>query len=406
MLLWYLRDKGASGINVFFWKKYLIISAITFAVLLNFYLLFSVVVKTGRIEKNYRENLENTTSELMQAYFPNIIEEINTLRSVLNLPPARIGDFSFETTDPKGDDTNLSSDSVYYNSFEILLSHYNRLNLLSALTEYTEKLSPLLSKHSITGEKTESGYIFRKNNVECFSITINNGEYEFSSFLSEETKMFSEYKELQEILEKVIPETEKVLSTADSEIAMLQRKIGESSTRNLLREKDLLLDPAKNISSDKSRKVIFEISRTNSYTVGSISYSFIKSGFFIGKNFYENHQKVLEALVSIETVLDIRTREELLVEKSISEIKRIANDHSFKSYLENRGFYLEEEYREESDHYYFDILSIREPGKRIGSFKINKYTGFVHLTDFDNVQLSNMNLSGIRQGNTTPKKKL
>ena len=396
MLLWFLRDKGASGINVFFWKKYLIISAIICAVLLNFYLLFNVVVKTGRIEKNYRENLENTTSELMQAYFPNIIEEINTLRSVLNLPPARIGDFSFETTNPKSDDSNHSFDSVYYNSFEILLSHYKRLNLLSALTEYTEKLSPLLSKHSITGEAKESGYIFRKNNVECFSITINNGKYEFSSFLSEETRVFSEYKELQDIFEKIIPETEKVLSTADSEIAKLHREINEPSTRNLLREKDLVLEPAKIISSDKSRKAIFEISRTNSYTVGHISYSFIKSGFFIGKNFCENHQKVLEALTSIETVLDIRTREELLVDKSISEIKRIAKDPSFKSYLEDRGYYLKEEYREESDHYYFDILPIREPEKRIGSFKINKYTGFVHLTDFDNVQLSNLILAGIR----------
>ncbi len=62
----------------------------------------------------------------------------------------------------------------------------------------------------------------------------------------------------------------------------------------------------------------------------------------------------------------------------------------FLKYLSDNGFKLSQNYREDNDYFYYDIVSSSDKSI-IGSFSIHKVSGEIYLTDHEEVPISSLN---------------
>lgn len=143
----------------------------------------------------------------------------------------------------------------------------------------------------------------------------------------------------------------------------------------------------------------------NGETAGTVSYSFIDNGFFINNKFFKDTEELKTALLEIEKTVDIRTRDERNFYNSIEDINRMIKDPSFRKYLNNKGFFINAQPREDNDYLYFDILPAGKEEGLIGSFSINKHTGMIYLTDFEEIPIKAINqITSSSDDNYTKKK--
>ena len=397
MLLWYLQDKGVSSTKVINLRKILFYSALCIPVILLLISLAGIYKRTGSIEN--RIITENTAnSEQIEIIKKNLIQmssDINQTRNLVGLPES---DYSFDDNDEKSDDKSNSPDSnntVYYKSFEFLINHFKEVELLKKLSAIIDSKTFInaVEKNYLHILEKDNSYILAdiKSNSEIFMLYADNSEnaavlkppFEnmskgvFSSFSPDEAAAF---------LTDNTPAVIKQYSILNKNIDNMKNIINDYSVKTYLSQKKLYLD---NFTSGNESTSI-NIKRESGIKIAGIILNHSSNIFnFCGKD-YNTFQSLKNDLLKINQICDIRTFDEKRIDQSKKDLEMLTSDESFTSYLSDKGFLFSDMIREDSDYFYYDILS-KNRKSIIGSFAVHKVSGEIYLTDHEEIPLSSIN---------------
>ena len=394
---------------IFFRKSFAVI-IIAAVVLLNFSLLFILLAKTGRLENRIKmsSNAESSFNETVKASLVKIKDEINILRDVNNLPAA---DFpSFEESDAKqtANSNSISGYEIYYLAFEKLYSQHKKNEATEKLNKFFAEINPLLTKYKfVKDQKDFLLYLLSENNVYySLEYDVEKKKIIAGFFPFENKSDISSAADFQAFVDRTYSKVKSLYEKAASEIQSVKNYINSEDIKKSFSEKRIKAVPITE-NKDIYNIKLFTISRINNQFIGTLSYSYKKEGFLISEKSFGNYEKMKDIILNIDIYIDTRTNEEKIVEQSVKDIKKIADDPSFKMFLESREYFLSTEPREDDEHLFFDFLPLAGGGKYIGSFAINKYTGEIYLTDFDAIQISSVKtLKIINSNKQDPKKKI
>ena len=397
MLLWYLQDKGVSSTKVINLRKILFYSALCIPVILLLISLAGIYKRTGSIEN--RIITENTAnSEQIEIIKKNLIQmssDINQTRNLVGLPES---DYSFDDNDEKSDDKSNSPDSnntVYYKSFEFLINHFKEVELLKKLSAIIDSKTFInaVEKNYLHILEKDNSYILAdiKSNSEIFRFYADNSEnaavleppFEnlskgiFTSFSPDETAAF---------LTDNTPAVIKQYSILNKNIDAMKNILNDYSVKTYLSQKKLYLD---NFTSGNESTSI-NIKRESGIKIAGIILNHSSNIFnFCGKD-YNTFQSLKNDLLKINQICDIRTFDEKRIDQSKKDLEMLTSDESFTSYLSDKGFLFSDMIREDSDYFYYDILS-KNRNSIIGSFAVHKVSGEIYLTDHEEIPLSSIN---------------
>ncbi len=394
---------------MFLLRKYLITIIAVIAILLNFSLLFILLSKTGKLEKRITmsSTAESSFNETVKTTLIKTSDEINILREILSLPAAAFPSFEENNEKSNANSNRAYGYEIYYTAFEKLYSQHTKNEAIGKLNKFISEINPILTKHKfLKDQKDALLYLLLENNI-YYSLTYNIEKEKFAaSFFPFENKTdIVSADDFQSFVDNTYPKVKSVYAKALSEISLLKNYINSEDVKKSFSEKKIKTLPVTE-NKDIYNTRLFTISRINNQPVGTISYSYKKEGFIINEKFYGDYEKSKNIILNIDDYIDIRLIEEKIVEQSVKDIKRMADDPSFKMFLESKGYYLSVNPREDSEHFFFDFLP-SGGGKYIGSFAINKYTGEIYLTDFEEIQLSSVkSLKTINPDNQNLKKKI
>ncbi|MCL2481717.1 MAG: hypothetical protein FWF38_08405, partial [Spirochaetaceae bacterium] len=377
---------------MFFLRKYFIVAIITIAVILNFSLLFILVSRTTRLENRMTKssNAESSFNETVKATLIKTKDEINILRDMVNLPST-----SFPSFEEKDENRDANSDSVrgyeiYYIAFDKLYSQHKKNEENENLNKFSAEINPLLVKYKFQKEQKDSiVYLLSENNIYySFEYSAEKNKIIASFFPFENKRDIVSVADFQTFIDDTYSKVKSLYQKAGSEIQSVKNYINSENVKKSFLEKRIKTIPIAE-NKDIYNTKLFSINRINNQFIGTLAYSYKKEGFLINDKFYGDYEKIKDIILNLDLYLDIRTNEERIIEQSIKEIKKIAEDPSFKMFLESRGYYLSLEPREDTEHIYFDFTP-QGSGKHIGSFAINLYTGEIYLTDFEEIQISSI----------------
>ena len=371
-------------------------------------MLFILLSRTARLEKRITlsSNAETSFNETVKATLIKVKDEINILRDVVNLPTTSFP--SFEEKDTKRDGTTdiVRGYETYYIAFEKLYSQHKKNEEIEKLNKFSAEINSLSTKYKFIKEQKDSQlYLLSENNIYYFlEYNAEKNLFTTSAFPFENKTDIVSATDFQIFIDDTYPKVKSLYDKAISEILSLKKYFNSEDGRKTFSEKGIKALPVTE-NKDLAAIKLFTINKRNNQFIGTISYSYKTEGFLINDKFYGNFEKLKEIISNIDVHFDIRTIEEKTVEQSIKEIKMIAEDPSFKMFLESRGYFLSLNPREDLENLYFDFIPT-DGKKYIGSFAINKHTGEIYLTDFEEIQISSIKtLKIINSDNTEQKKK-
>ncbi|MCL2704930.1 MAG: LCP family protein [Spirochaetaceae bacterium] len=390
-----------------FLRKYFIVFIITIAVLLNFSLLFILLSRTGRLENRMTKssNVESSFNETVKATLVKTKDEINILRDMVNLPST-----SFPSFEEKEENRDANSDSIrgyeiYYIAFEKLYSQHKKNAEMEKLNKFSVEINPLLTKYKFQKEQKDSVlYLLSENNI-YFSFEYNAEKDNIIAnyFPFENKSDIVSVTDFQIFIDDTYLKVKSLYEKSTSDIQKLKNYINSENIKKSFLEKRIKTIPITE-NKDLYNIKLFSINRINNQFIGTVAYSYKKEGFLLNDKFFGDYDKIKDIILNIDLHIDIRTNEEKIIEQSIKDIKKIAEDPSFKMFLENRGYYLSLEPREDTENIYFDFIP-KGNGKHIGSFAINLYTGEIYLTDFEEIQISSIKTLKIFSSDNQEQKK-
>ena len=390
MLQWFLQGRGASGIKVLFIRKSYIVLLLIFLALLNFTLLFIVIIKTGKLEKQITGN-EDIRNALLKTS-----DEINLLREVLGFPPAFISELDSAAENKNELNDRAYGYEAYYSAFEKLYSDYKKQKLTKILKEYLASIKGYLDSYNliiVQEEVSEDVTFYLKKNGEPYYILkidnssdqIKTASYPFEKYIDAGNE-----KIIKDFINNSFTEIETLFAESLSVKAKTRAFIESAEIKKILSKDKIHAVPANVDNNEDSIIKLYNLNRETGQTVGEVSYSYKNKKIMLNDIAFDNIEDFKKAVIIIKDVIDIKTNEEKAFKKSFDDIIRMINDPSFKSYLEDKGFYISEEPREDADYQYFDIRKIEDRTVLIGSFAIHKISGTIYLTDFDEVPVSSI----------------
>jgi hypothetical protein len=401
MLQWYLQDRGVSGIKVFFIRKSWIVILIIFLALLNFSMLFIVIHKTGKLEDRItgNEDPDSLTNDDVKTALVKTSNEINILREVLGFPPISVPVLN-SFSEKKIEQTDRAYGyEAYYSAFEKLYSDYKKQNHISFLKNHLDSVKGFLDKYEIdTAIKSDDLSVqLIKNGRPYYNVKNDKTReiIEISPFPFEKYFDTDNEQGFLKFIENSIDDIEKKYLESVSAIKNTKTFIESAETKKILAKNKLYAVPVSAGKDDDPVVQLYNLNRETGQTVGEISYSYKNGTITLNDSAFENIDNFKKAISDIENIIDIKTNEEKMVKKSFEDITRMINDTSFKAYLEDKGFYIPAEPREDEDYHYFDIRTIENREVFIGSFAIHKITGTIYLTDFDEVPVSSIKTFGM-----------
>ncbi|MCP5514348.1 MAG: hypothetical protein H7A26_02665 [Spirochaetales bacterium] len=395
MLQWFLQGRGASGIKVLFIRKSYIVLLLIFLALLNFTLLFIVIIKTGKLEKQITGN-EDIRNALLKTS-----DEINLLREVLGFPPAFISELDSAAENKNELNDRAYGYEAYYSAFEKLYSDYKKQKLTKILKEYLASIKGYLDSYNliiVQEEVSEDVTFYLKKNGEAYYILkidnssdqIKTASYPFEKYIDAGNE-----KIIKDFINNSFTEIETLFAESLSVKAKTRAFIESAEIKKILSKDKIHAVPANVENNEDSIIKLYNLNRETGQTVGEVSYSYKNKKIMLNDIAFDNIEDFKKAVIIIKDVIDIKTNEEKAFKKSFDDIIRMINDPSFKSYLEDKGFYISEEPREDADYQYFDIRKIEDRTVLIGSFAIHKISGTIYLTDFDEVPVSSIKSFGM-----------
>ncbi len=396
MLQWFLQDRGASDIKVFFIRKSYIIILLIFLALLNFTLLFIVINKTGKLEKHITGN-EDIRNTLIKTS-----DEINLLREVLGFPPAFVSELNTGTENKNELNDRAYGYEAYYSAFEKLYSDYKKQNLTNTLKKYLDSMKGYLDSYNLIIDQDSISddvtFYLKKNGEAYYKLTIDSSsdQIKISSFPFEKYIDAGIEKSFKDFIKLSFNEIETSFAESLSVKAKTRAFIESTEIKKILSKDKIYAVPSTPVENDEDLIIkLYNLNRETGQTVGEVSYSYKNKKIVLNDIAFDNTEDFKIAIRNIKDVIDIKTDEEKMVKKSFDDISRMINDPSFKAYLEDKGFYIAEDPREDADYQYFDIRKLEDRTVLIGSFAIHKISGTIYLTDFDEVPVSSIKSFGI-----------
>lgn len=384
-------------------KKFLIIFSVVLFALLNITLLFTLLLRTESLNEQIESAAEITIDTIgaIDSALIKTSDEINILREMVNLPPSSY--ISLDTEDDTSSENDKESVrvkgyNVYYNAFETLYNQHADISKKQFLDKYLTEQKEVLQKLGITystgaEKKVDASFVLLKGNNIWYFVKFNEEKNipAISPFPFEEYIDISDEKDFEPTISKTKDNIALSIAKNSDNIKKLKNFMASTELRNLLTKKNVRIVPASKHADTLFTNILYNISASNAPPnnyLATLSYSNLESSFYMDNQKYDSFEKIKIALEEIDKKIDFRTTEEKLISIASMEIQKMADDPSFKMYLESKGYYLSVAPREDADYVYFDILSVSENSKSIGSFSVNKFTGIIYITDFEEIQLS------------------
>ncbi len=388
MQQWFSPGRGVLSIKAAVMKKTLsAFLIITFAII-NLFMLLILIVKTERLEKLIPKMSDNIT---MEEAFIKTTDEINLLREMLDLPPTEIVSF-VEEDKRNGDSEKVTGYEIYYSAFDTLYYGYKSARDKKELNLFLEKTKGITADYLLVSEQRESLSVLMLNDRDYYSIKAgeDNGTYMLSPFPFEKEYRLKTDNDFKKILENTFDNVKLIYDNADSDINKLKDYFNPAMLKRTALEKKIIIKPA--MPAEQKDAFIINLydikGADNKTTLGTISYSYKTRGIMLNENIYTDFNQFKNAFINVENIVDIRTREEKILQNSFNDINQMIKDQSFKMFLENRGYYLSGETRQDNDYVYYDIMPLDKTQTRIGSYAVNKHTGYIYIIDFEEVIVS------------------
>jgi LCP family protein required for cell wall assembly len=333
-------------------------------------------------------------------------QDTNELRGVLGLSPRTyppLEDKEKIGSTPDGEER--SADHVlFYRAVEGLLGHTERTRLEKGFYEIIDsrEIKEALKKNGLLINRNDGRIALEKQRKPYFNFTMKaedppyrivtfTGKFFGFSRLSPELAAFIDL-ETRAITEHYALVGKKILQIA--EIA------GSAEITGKTKEMDLAI--GQGIETPEAFTLSIYLPSNKGEAKLKIGLDKKSGSFFIGPERLfdpgEFRNKIIEALGS----LDLRTPEQVIIEKLTKRIHNLSGDRGFVNYLKSKKLRLSLDSREDDEYIHFDFISNEE--KRAGSLGIQKSHGEIYLFDEEYVSLGALKTFGFGQKTDVKKK--
>lgn len=350
----------------------------------------------------------NETSDRLKQNLSLLSRDSNEIRSALGLPERTYPplDFGDEEKVSAEGEARGGADILFYRAVENLLSHSEKSDRERRFNEMLDsaEMRSLLGGHSFRFRRSRDGAVLDRGGTVYFTLSPDRSGTGFEAktytgkILSFKDSTISE-------LTRFIDEETRILTAHFQDLAGRSRSLEEIlrdvRIRNSLEELGLVAEPVTETQDAfQSRITLLDERSLVKMTAGLDKRS---GSFFLDGSRYGDPDAFREGLFEAFKSIDLRTSDEIRVEKIKLQIDELFTDSGFLGYLKSKKLTLSREPREETEYFYYDFLD--SSGRRVGALGIQKKFGEIYLFDGDNVSLGSLKTFSLQGASRDAKKK-
>lgn len=353
----------------------IVIGLLTFLTIRLFWLSDELESRNELLVGEIRANRE--ISNVLTQGFVQATDDLNSIRKILGLEETK-----YRLPD---ENENISSTDASYLMFFKALdtivanNQAEKLSLGMARFKESATFSPFRSGFELVQaaggryELSKAGWTYYAFEWDTDSEKIRisplaGGKAFFTLFDTDESAYF----------DRTLPEAEEYIAEAEEEFQEFLETAEDTRITAVLKEKGLTLVRAEDsfsVTRDDTPYLVLRFDKTTrEYRIGTETFSAFDS-FIDG---------VIERIPGLDT----RSPGERLIAYNIDELSALGSDEGFQSLLDSRGLSLLKVPREDTDYFYFDLLT--DKNERVGSFAVQKMIGEIYVMDKDDVPISSV----------------
>ncbi|MFW5811380.1 MAG: LCP family protein [Alkalispirochaetaceae bacterium] len=331
--------------------------------------------------------------ETLRSGLLRLAQDSGEAREALLLPER---DYSFlQTEEINGEVENEENPLAPYFSALDTLARHNRDNLAyRAVAELLEReeVEAFLIEEGLFYESVPGGSYRLSRNGEGVADLGYDDRGGFSlEFPGEESRDVPGPGELIAALEDRISRAEEEARARSTAVAELTELTRQEEIQELLGSYALGFAPIREVESG----VVLPVVKGRADEIFSIRWSASEGEFLVGdrRTEAEGLDRTVRAYLA---EADLRSEQELAVDRRVEELRLLFEDPGFQSYLDTLGLSVEEEPRDQNGYLYFDLSET--DGSPAGSLAIQKLNATVWVMDEDDVPLTSLRRFGGSEG--------